>query len=365
VSRNSTQNGHAQSTFSGNTAGGGGGGIGSFGASITITNSTFSGNTALNNSGGGISADILTVTNSTIASNTSNTIGGGISSGSTTTLKNTIIANNQGSDCFGAITSQGYNLASDGTCNLTASTDLPTTEPMLGPLQDNGGPTFTQALLPGSPAIDAGGDCPPPPTDQRGVSRPQGTACDIGAFEVEVEVNLKILSFTATPTLGTAPIVGVPVAFAVTVDNPSLVSSVKWDFDGNGTVDQTTTTLTTQYTYATAGSFPAKVTVVDQDGGQASATTTVTVQSPAQGITTAITLVQGLPLSSGQKNSLNSKLNDALNLLNRGNITGACGKLRDFVNQMNSLVNTGQLSSVDAARVLDEVRAIQISLGCR
>jgi predicted outer membrane repeat protein len=225
VSRNSTQNGHAQSTFSGNTAGGGGGGIGSFGASITITNSTFSGNTALNNSGGGISADILTVTNSTIASNTSNTIGGGISSGSTTTLKNTIIANNQGSDCFGAITSQGYNLASDGTCNLTASTDLPTTEPMLGPLQDNGGPTFTQALLPGSPAIDAGGDCPPPPTDQRGVSRPQGTACDIGAFEVEVEVNLKILSFTATPTLGTAPIVGVPVAFAVTVDNPSLVSS--------------------------------------------------------------------------------------------------------------------------------------------
>jgi PKD repeat protein len=163
------------------------------------------------------------------------------------------------------------------------------------------------------------------------VSRPQGAACDIGAFEVEVEVNLKILSFTATPTLGTAPIVGVPVAFAVTVDNPSRVSSVEWDFDGNGTVDQTTTTLTTQYTYATAGSFPAKVTVVDQDGGQASATTTVTVQSPAQGITTAITLVQGLPLSSGQKNSLNSKLNDALKLLNQGNITGACGKLRDFV----------------------------------
>src|SRR3970282_626777 len=54
----------------------------------------------------------------------------------------------------------------------------------LGPLANNGGPPQTHALLAGSPAIDAGSpDCPPPATDQRGVARPQGPACDIGAYE--------------------------------------------------------------------------------------------------------------------------------------------------------------------------------------
>ena len=62
-------------------------------------------------------------------------------------------------------------------------TDLINTDPLLGPLADNGGPTFTQALLPGSPAIDAGVAVAGVTTDQRGVPRPQGTAPDIGAFE--------------------------------------------------------------------------------------------------------------------------------------------------------------------------------------
>ena len=57
---------------------------------------------------------------------------------------------------------------------------------MLGPLANNGGPTFTQALLPGSPAINAGVAVPGVTTDQRGVSRPQGTAPDIGAFELQM-----------------------------------------------------------------------------------------------------------------------------------------------------------------------------------
>ena len=59
-------------------------------------------------------------------------------------------------------------------------------DPLLGPLQDNGGPTFTHALLPGSPAIDhiPAENCEVT-TDQRGVARPQGAACDIGAYELE------------------------------------------------------------------------------------------------------------------------------------------------------------------------------------
>jgi hypothetical protein len=72
------------------------------------------------------------------------------------------------------------------SCGLSQPTDLTNTDPMLARLADNGGPTETQALKPGSPAIDHGGTsangCPA--TDQRGVLRPQGPACDIGAFEL-------------------------------------------------------------------------------------------------------------------------------------------------------------------------------------
>jgi hypothetical protein len=91
----------------------------------------------------------------------------------------------------GTITSLGHNIDSDGSCGLDPSlNDLPNTDPLLGPLQDNGGPTLTHALLEGSPAIDAGSEnCPY--TDQRGVPRPQqdgdedGIArCHIGAFEL-------------------------------------------------------------------------------------------------------------------------------------------------------------------------------------
>jgi hypothetical protein len=66
---------------------------------------------------------------------------------------------------------------------MTGPGDQVNTDPMVGPLAENGGPTLTHALLTGSPAIDAGDDAVCPATDQRGVSRPQGVACDIGAYE--------------------------------------------------------------------------------------------------------------------------------------------------------------------------------------
>jgi hypothetical protein len=95
-----------------------------------------------------------------------------------------------GGDCAGdAITSYGYNLDSDGSCGLNAPSDR-TADPQLAPLRDNGGPTETRALLFGSPAIDAipVENCTdrlgtPIAADQRGVPRPQGAACDIGAYE--------------------------------------------------------------------------------------------------------------------------------------------------------------------------------------
>jgi predicted outer membrane repeat protein len=190
------------STFSGNTAQGYGGGLynccgasATHGAStVTITNSTFSGNTAATWSGGGIMADGPVILDSVTMSGNSSPVrvgggGGGIYTDAPgfSTLRNTIIANStSGGNCAGdAVTSLGHNLSSDSTCDFGATGDMNNTNPNLGPLADNGGPTRTHALLYGSPAIDGGDPLEYPPTDQRGVSRPLGLAPDIGAYEYE------------------------------------------------------------------------------------------------------------------------------------------------------------------------------------
>ena len=121
----------------------------------------------------------------------------------TFSFRNTIIAGNNDNstttnrpDCSGSLASQGYNLVGkDDGCTFTSQTGdqrgniASPLDPRLSPLADNGGPTETHALLPDSPAIDAipeaaGGDYNGAPgTDQRGVTRPQGDNCDIGAYE--------------------------------------------------------------------------------------------------------------------------------------------------------------------------------------
>jgi hypothetical protein len=120
-----------------------------------------------------------------------------------------------GSDA--TIVSLGNNIASDASCNLTQSTDLPNTDPLLGPLADNGGPTLTHLPLAGSPAIDAipPADCTwdddgdqgtpevPIATDQRGVARPQGAGCDIGAVEVIPEPEPVLLGMACVLALAT------------------------------------------------------------------------------------------------------------------------------------------------------------------
>jgi CSLREA domain-containing protein len=173
-------------TFLGNTAALGGG-IYSKGT-LTVTNSTFAANSA--NYGGGIyNSDTSTVTNSTLSGNTASTSGGGIYNNATITLKNTIVANNSGGNCGGTLTNGGYNLDSGITCGWGSTNgSMSNTNPMLGALSNNGGPTQTMALLAGSPAIDAipvvnsSCDSTGVITDQRGGSRLQG-ACDIGAYE--------------------------------------------------------------------------------------------------------------------------------------------------------------------------------------
>jgi hypothetical protein len=133
-----------------------GGGLSNLGT-LTLAHSTVSGNIAAE--GGGLSNEgTLTLTQSTVRGNRA-AWGGGLSNLGTLAVTNSIVASqSDGGDCrhagSWAVHTHGYNLDTDGSCQLTAPTDRPSTDPRLGPLQDNGGPTLTHALLPGSPALD-------------------------------------------------------------------------------------------------------------------------------------------------------------------------------------------------------------------
>ncbi len=190
----------ARSTISGNTAGNTGGGMRTLG-NTTIVNSTISGNVALGWYGGAIfhTDGVMDILNSTIANNVApDGAPSAIFLGSwdatvvpQLSLTNTIVAGNNGYACEQwasggtvSLISGGHNLVQDDTCSPVAS-DLIGIDAGIGLLADNGGPTWTHALLAGSPAIDAGDDSVCPATDQRGVPRPQGAACDIGSYELE------------------------------------------------------------------------------------------------------------------------------------------------------------------------------------
>lgn len=171
------------------------GGVLNNGGSLWLTNVTISGNSAPNGAGGGLlnfNSGVNFLTNVTIYTNTANT-GGGIDQFSgTVTLSNTILADNAGGNCGGlAVTSAGHNLDSANTCSLAASGDLTVTNPLLGPLANNGGPMLTHALLPGSPAINHGTNTGCPTTDQRGFRRVG--PCDIGAYEYMLKSLLPLI----------------------------------------------------------------------------------------------------------------------------------------------------------------------------
>jgi hypothetical protein len=128
------------------------------------------------------------LTNCTIAFNS----GTGISTAATNGLKliNTLLAGNvPGGNGSGTLTDLGHNLSSDTTCAFTNTGSLNNTFPALGLLNDNGGPTLTVAVLPGSVAIDSGDTVAAPAFDQRGVARPFGIAADIGAYEYNQATN--------------------------------------------------------------------------------------------------------------------------------------------------------------------------------
>jgi hypothetical protein len=176
-----------RSTVADNIASGGlgiGGGIDSFGISVTLVNSTIAGNISSREGGGFFTAGTASLTNVTLDGNTA--FGGSglsVSGAPGVSLLNTILNANNGSNCSGAIASLGHNLSSDSSCGLSDPTDVENTDAQLGSLQNNGGQTDTQAPGPTSRAIDAALSSACPSTDQRGIARPQGAGCDIGSVE--------------------------------------------------------------------------------------------------------------------------------------------------------------------------------------
>jgi CSLREA domain-containing protein len=264
-----------RSTISGNAATYGGGVCAKY---FEMGNSTVSGNAATGD-GGGIYVmaydEWSYIRNCTITGNTADSDGDGFGNGGgifnqhqdtsyDTSLYNTILAGNfdlggEAPDCSGYLGSGQFNLVGDmGGCgfaalawDITGSAGAPV-DPGLGPLADNGGPTMTHALLAGSPAIDAGHPYVFPPTDQRGVTRPQdgtydGTAySDIGAFELSVSFQTITASAGAGGSITPAGSVNVPrggsrgfaIAAAanyhvadVLVDGVSVGPVSTWSFD--------------------------------------------------------------------------------------------------------------------------------------
>lgn len=177
-------------TFSGNSTPLQGSAINAQGSTLTISNSTFSGNqiTGTNGNAGAIShfanGQSMTLTNVTFSGNTSASVFGGgaaLVSQNPGSYRNTIFSGQSPQISGSGASSLGNNICSDGSGGLSAAGDLPNTNPLLAALGSYGGPNQTHALLPGSPAINAGTSTGAPTTDQRGISR-VGTT-DIGAYE--------------------------------------------------------------------------------------------------------------------------------------------------------------------------------------
>ena len=278
VSRSTFHSNGASGSTSGNLGGGDGAGGAIYNAGIaTLTNTTLSGNhavggpSALGTPGDGLGGAVfnsgdLTLTTCTADGNSATSgygtgpngqaQGGGVlNAGGNATLKQVVLAGNtkveytgdssatSPNDCEGVLTSAGHNLIGvDTDCSGFANgvngdqvgTSMAELDPLLGLLTGNGGPTQTQALLPGSPAIDAGGtDCPA--TDQRGALRPADgngdgiAACDLGAYEVQTCVG--DCDRSASVSIGE-----VVRCVNIFLENQSVPSCAECDQDGNGKV---------------------------------------------------------------------------------------------------------------------------------
>ncbi len=257
----------ANNTISGGAGEGLGAGIYAFG-DLSISNSTITGNSITNpgiSHGAGVVGALdpaemdgttLTLLNTTIVGNTLPAGGTGaglaienpLPATATTgvTATNTIIAGNlagDGSnDCLlVAVPTTDNNLSSDSSCQFTDEGSIQGADAGVGPLADNGGPTDTIPLNFDSPAFNAGTDAGCPAADQRGITRPQGPACDIGAFEL-----VPAPEPPPPPPPPGAKSADLSVKLTANPDRPELGQKVKFSFEvNNAGPDEATGTVVT------------------------------------------------------------------------------------------------------------------------
>ncbi|HUG66550.1 MAG TPA: choice-of-anchor Q domain-containing protein [Pirellulaceae bacterium] len=337
------------STFSGNSAGNGGGGIhNAFHGTLTVQNSTFSGNSAA--FGGGIYNDkTLTLKSSTLSGNSAwENRGGGIYIGPNaiaTTLNNTIVAANFSDDISGAVgVSSSHNLVgvntnlsgiSHGSNGNHIGTAAAPINPMLGALQNNGGLTQTLALLPGSPAINAGDNSLIPAgvtTDQRGpgYARVDDGTVDIGAYELVVDND---------------PSTYIVNTLADTVDDDPAVTSLR---EAIAAANANNGADIIQFA-------PNVIGTITLTSGELAITDSVDIQGPGSGVVavsannasrvfnvTANATISGLTISGG-------------NSTNGGGIYNAYGTLtvRDSTFTGNSAANGGGIYNAYGALTVD------------
>jgi hypothetical protein len=215
---------------------------------MTVSDSTLSNDAASGDNGGAIlNYGTLWLWASTVADNDANGVGGGLANDGSATAAATIVAHSYaGADCAGPVTDAGYNLDDDGSCGFSAAAHSQSdVDPGLGPLENNGGATDTQAPATDSPALDriptgtdVDGTLLCPGTDQRGVARPQATDCDVGAVELVAQAQAVTSADSTTAT------VRVPLSFTVTTSGipiPSLTEkgrlprTLSFTDQGNGT----------------------------------------------------------------------------------------------------------------------------------
>ena len=355
-------------TIANNSAGGDGAGVNYLcgiycgGSPPVLRNTTIFGNSA-GGSGGGIAntgyIGSLTLEYATIAANHAAVSGAGVANtgySGQVTLKGTIVAEQTGSqNCIGPISDGGYNVEDGMSCSFsTTNNSLPSTNPLLDPagLKDNGGPTQTVALQPASPVVDvipyASNGCGTSSTiDQRGISRPQGSACDIGAFELEPDT--------------TPPVITVPGSLSADATGPGG-AVVDYSASATDSVDGSVPVTCSPESGSTfaIGDTPVRCTATDAAGNSSEAWFMVHVRGAPEQVADLIELVASYDLGK-LGTSLHDKLVTVQRFLAAGKPRQAEENLASFIAQVEAqrgkglTVEQADALSSAALRIMDVI----------